>query len=94
MRIRWKVRRRGNKWDGSVEFPLGTLGAPVAVTATANNGAAALVRGGDLASRLADNPAIAALLPPGGALALKALASPAGREALSKAGKKLKKVFG
>lgn len=74
--IRIRFQRKGNLWVGSIAMPLSVTpgkhaGAHAHVAAVAPHKAHALAAAGALASRIASDPVISSLLPPGTALALQ-----------------------
>src|SRR5262245_2792354 len=87
-RITWRTgRSRGVSW-GEIVIP-DNLGHAIAVRATANEPKKALARSATIAEKLvnsaADNPALAALLPPGAGPALKVAAKVLRSKAVGKA---------
>ncbi len=99
-RITWragKVRGKGGPtYWGEVVIP-DNLGHQVAIRATANQPAKALARASSTANQLLksamDNPAIAALLPPGAGPALQTVAKVLQSQAAKKAGRFIKRLF-
>jgi len=98
--IRWSVRRKRGVWEGEIIIPTRNHGGPpmpVTVKAEANEKKQAVTRAAAFASTLAENPAVQAVLPPGGAAALKLLgkaaASATARRAARGAANVFRKVF-
>lgn len=101
-RITWRAGKvkgaRGQfpTYWGEIVIP-DNLGHQVAIRATANQPAKALARASSTANQLLksamDNPAIAALLPPGAGPAIQTVAKVLQSQAAKKAGRFLRKLF-
>lgn len=93
MRIQWRRGRdKGVSW-GEIIIP-DNLGQLITLRATANNPEAALTRAAAVAKKsLADNPALAALLPPGAGPALKVAENILRSDAARTAGRVGKRVL-
>lgn len=78
MKISWKLKRTApNQYQGIVILPLAAIpgkraAGPLAIKATGSSAASALSKAANIADRIASNPIIASVLPPGSSVALKA----------------------
>jgi hypothetical protein len=100
--IKFKMRRTPQGFDGMIVVPHGacrlpsgtTQPGPLAVKASSKNPAAALAKAANVADAIASNPMLAAVMPPGTAVALKATKFLASSAAAGKLGSALKRVSG
>lgn len=84
MQVRWKVTRTPQGYAGTIEWE-DRHGYLNATTMSAASKDKALGRAAAMASKLAEHPAVQAILPPGGGAALKALGTVAKSDQARKA---------
>ena len=100
MAIKWQAKQLpGGEWAGMITMvPTGNLpsghraGKPIRLVAKSKTKAGALAKAASVANKLASNPILSAVLPPGTGAAIKAvsfLSESAAAGKLEKAGKKL-----
>jgi hypothetical protein len=100
--IAFKMRRTPEGFDGMIVVPHGVcrlptgeaMPGPLAVKASSKSPTNALAKAANVADALASNPVLAAVMPPGTAVALKATKFLANSAAAGKLGSALKKVSG
>lgn len=99
--ITFDLYRSGKGFSGIVRLPTNQPGVAILAKTTPTNGApsakaakqATAAKSIRLAAKLATNPAIQAMMPPGTALAVKALQTPLGKLATGGTVKALRKLF-
>lgn len=73
-KVKWTMKKLPDgRWSGTVQLPLNFGMTPVRVKATSSDGAAAVRKAASLASKVAENPLLAAIMPPGTPNAIKAI---------------------
>lgn len=96
-KVKWKLQKTYYGWRGELTLPpMIFRGKPAAirVKAGARTRAGAIAKAAGIASQIADSPLLQAALPPGSAIAVKAISKLARAALKGKAGKVLKKLVG
>lgn len=98
--VKWKARRVPGGWQGELTLPTEwRRGGPGLTVKTprmkpAKNKAQAIAQAASLAARVANNPIVAAALPPGSSTAIRAIGKIGASVAKGKLGKVLGKLKG